>query len=83
MERLKKNCYQITVQGFLDNQWSDWFEGMAITHSEGNTTLTGLVVDQTALHGIINRIRDLNLMLVSVKYIKSDQKNKSIANSNK
>ena len=82
MERLKKNCYQITVQSLIDNQWSDWFEGMDITHSEGNTILTGLVVDQTALHGIINRIRDLNLTLVSVKYIESDQKDKPMANSN-
>jgi hypothetical protein len=63
--------YQITVQGRLDRQWSDWFCGMAITHQTGCdghpiTVLTGAVVDQAALHGMLSKIRGLNLSLISV-----------------
>jgi hypothetical protein len=63
--------YQIKVRGRLDESWSDWLEGMAITFdrdSDGSdlTILTGQVVDQAALHGVLNRIRDLNAHLLSV-----------------
>ncbi len=63
--------YQIKVRERLDESWSDWLEGMAITFencSDGFdiTILTGQVVDQAALHGILNRIRDLNAQLLSV-----------------
>ena len=63
--------YQITVQGRLDESWSDWFNGMSITvdcQKEGQTitTLTGIVPDQAALHGLLNRIRDLSLPLLGV-----------------
>jgi hypothetical protein len=58
--------YQIKVQGVLDERWSDWFDGMAITPEGGVTTMTGPVVDQAALHGILSKIRDLNLRLISV-----------------
>lgn len=58
--------YQIKVLGTLNESWSDWFNGMTITHEDGVTVLVGTVVDQSALHGILARIRDLNLILISV-----------------
>jgi hypothetical protein len=59
--------YQIRVRGHLDSQWKDWFEGLAITLEEnGDTLITGPVVDQSALHGLLRKVRDLGLPLVSV-----------------
>jgi hypothetical protein len=63
--------YQIKVQGRLEDRWSHWFDDLKIT-VEGNspdttvTILTGVITDQAALHGLLNRIRDLNLLLLSV-----------------
>ncbi|HCB48248.1 MAG: hypothetical protein AMJ56_10860 [Anaerolineae bacterium SG8_19] len=66
--------YQIRVQGKLDESWSEWLEGMAIAfeggnHGSGVTTITGAIIDQAALHGVLNRIRDLNIPLISVQLI--------------
>ena len=59
--------YQIKVQGHLGHQWADWFEGLVITLEEdGTTVLTGPVVDQAALHGLLKKVRDLGLTLISV-----------------
>jgi hypothetical protein len=59
--------YYITIQGHLDGTWSEWFDGLTITHQEnGTTVLAGRIVDQTALHGILNKVRDLGLPLVAV-----------------
>jgi len=58
--------YQIQVQGRLDEAWSDWLESITITYDSGVTTLRGPVVDQAVLRGILNRIWDLNLTLLSV-----------------
>lgn len=59
--------YEIKIKGHLDPRWSDWFAGLELTHLEGNTTLlSGLLPDQAALHGLLERIRDLNLTLISV-----------------
>jgi len=63
--------YEIRIEGHLDQQWTDWFDGMTITLEEdGKTLLTGLVVDQAALHGLLKKVRDLGLPLVSVNPVK-------------
>ncbi len=59
--------YEIKIQGQLDPEWSDWFEGLTIISLDNDVTiLLGPLPDQTALHAILNRIRDLNLPLISV-----------------
>lgn len=61
-----KGKVKIKVEGILDSKWQDWFEGMEISYEEENTILKGTVSDESHLHGILNRIRDLNLKLISV-----------------
>lgn len=59
--------YEIKLKGHLDQRWSDWFAGMRLTHLEVDETLfSGPLPDQAALHGLLERIRDLNLTLISV-----------------
>ena len=58
----------ITVEGHLDQRWSAWFDGLTITHQEnGDSVLTGHLPDQAALHGVLTKVRDLGLMLVTVE----------------
>ncbi len=62
--------YQIRVEGHLDRRWSDWFDGFTITYpSDNETLLQGWVADQAALHGLLMKIRDLGLSLLSVKRV--------------
>jgi hypothetical protein len=61
------NCYEIRVQGRLDQRWSEWFDGLAITYdADDNTVLRGPLVDEAALHGVLIKIRDLALPLLAV-----------------
>jgi len=59
--------YEIRLKGHLGSQWTDWFEGLTITLEEdGDTLLTGSVIDQAALHGLLKKVRDLGMPLLSV-----------------
>ncbi len=69
--------YQIRIKGHLDSQWTDWFEGLGITLEEnGETLLSGPVADQAALHGLLRKVRDLGMPLVSVVQIQSNSSEK-------
>jgi hypothetical protein len=73
-EKAQPLVYQIRIQGHLGTQWTDWFEGLTITlEDNGDTLLTGPVVDQAALHGVLKKVRDVGLPLVSVNRGKSGQ----------
>jgi hypothetical protein len=62
--------YQIRIKGHLGRQWTDWFEGLTITQEEGgDTLLTGPVVDQAALHGLLRKVRDLGIPLISAIHV--------------
>jgi hypothetical protein len=66
--------YQIRIKGHLDSQWADWFGGLDLTLEEaGNTLLVGPVVDQAALHGLIKKVRDLGMPLISVIQVQLDE----------
>jgi hypothetical protein len=59
--------YEIRLKGHLDARWAAWFDGLSLTNdSDGTTTITGQVVDQAALHGLLQKVRDVGLPLVSV-----------------
>jgi hypothetical protein len=65
--------YEIRIEGHLDQRWADWLEGLTVRHeSDGTTTLTGPLADQSALHGVLIRIRDLALPIVSVRRLSPD-----------
>jgi len=65
-------CYQIRIKGHLSDQWANWFDGLTITLEEnGDTLLTGSVVDQAALFGLLKKVRDLGMPLVSIHHIET------------
>ncbi len=67
--------YEIRIKGHLDGRWADWFEGLTITlEDDGNTLLTGPVIDQAALHGLLRKVRDLGMPLLSVNPVEPDTK---------
>ena len=62
--------YEIRLEGHLEARWSAWFDGLAVTRdSDGTTLIHGLVADQAALHGLLQKTRDLGLPLISVNYV--------------
>ena len=64
--------YEIRVKGHLDGRWSEWFDGLTIANGEnGDALLAGEIVDQSALHGVLNKVRDLGLPLMAVSRIES------------
>jgi hypothetical protein len=66
--------YELRVQGVLEPRWSSWFEGLQVSSDErGQTTITGPVADQAALHGLLARVRDLGLPLLAVRRLDPDR----------
>jgi hypothetical protein len=66
--------YEIRLQGHLDSRWAAWFDGMTLPrHSNGSTVLDGPVVDQAALHGLLRKLRDVGLPLISVTQVEPIQ----------
>lgn len=65
---MMKGKVKIRIEGHLDHKWINWFDGMEIIHESSSTILTGDIIDEAALHGFLNKIRDLNLTLLSVNF---------------
>jgi hypothetical protein len=66
----QSTLYQIRLKGHLGSEWTDWFGGLTITlEDNGDTLLTGPVIDQAALHGLLKKVRDLGMPLLSVIYV--------------
>ena len=73
-DHYEPQLYEIRIKGHLDDRWAEWFEGLTITLEEdGNTLLTGTVIDQAALHGLLKKVRDLGMPLLSVNGVKPNQ----------
>ena len=73
MAEMIPTVYQIRIRGHLGREWTDWFGGLSITPEDnGDTLLTGPVIDQAALHGLLKKVRDLGMPLVSVNRVKPD-----------
>jgi len=66
-KELDKTFYEIQVKGYLDARWNELFEGMTIAWTDNVTTISGMVADQAALHGLLARVRDYGLVLLSIK----------------
>jgi hypothetical protein len=73
-DHYEPGLYEIRIKGHLDGRWADWFGGLTITLEEdGDTLLTGPVVDQAALHGFLRKVRDLGMPLLSVIQTKQEK----------
>ena len=74
--------YEIKIKGYLDTKWADWFDSMQIIHNnDDTTTLCGDIPDQAALQGILKNITNINLELISVKQVKLDEQDETLAHS--
>ena len=66
--------YEIRLKGHLDSRWAEWFDGLSLTNSsDGTTVIHGFVLDQAALHGLLRKVRDIGLQLISVTRVEPDQ----------
>jgi hypothetical protein len=73
-DRSEAGRYEIRLTGHLDAHWTAWFDGMAVSHrDDGTTVIRGPVADQAALHGLLHRVRDLGLPLVSIERVDADE----------
>jgi len=73
-DRPEAGRYEIRLAGHLDTRWTAWFDGLTVGHeSDGTTVLSGPIADQAALHGVIQRVRDLGLPLVSITPVETDR----------
>ena len=66
-KEIDRTFYEIQVKGYLDGRWNELFEGMTIAWQNNVTTISGMVADQAALHGLLARVRDYGLVLISIK----------------
>jgi hypothetical protein len=67
---MTRPCYRLRVDGHLDDHWSGWFGGLTLTRDgDGTTILSGAVADQAALHGLLGKVRDLGVTLISVEIV--------------
>ena len=72
--------YEIRIRGHLSARWTAWFDGLALaTHGDGTTTISGPVTDQAALHGLLQKVRDIGLPLISVTQFDADDPDRSAA----
>jgi hypothetical protein len=70
----ESGLYEIRLKGHLNDRWAEWFDGLTITlEDNGDTLLTGPVVDQAALHGLLKKVRDLGMPLISINFVNPDQ----------
>ena len=70
----ENQIYEVKLKGHLNKSWAEWFDGFDFTYeSDGTTTLSGEIVDQAALHGLLKKIRDLHLPLISVNRLDTDE----------
>lgn len=65
--------YEVRVEGVLDGRWSEWFEGLHLQNQSGETILSGTLPDQPALHGILDKVRDLGLTIITVRRLPPEQ----------
>jgi hypothetical protein len=74
-DRHEAGRYEIRLRGHLDTRWVAWFDGLSLTHDDddGTTVILGTVADQAALHGLLQKVRDIGLPLVSVTYLEPDR----------
>jgi hypothetical protein len=83
-EKAEPLIYQIRIKGHLDRKWADWFSGLSITsQASGETLLTGPVLDQAALHGLLRKVRDVGLPLVAVMQVEPEQAERPETNEGK
>ncbi len=74
VDRHEADRYEIRLKGHLDTRWAAWFDGLSLTHqNDGTTVIDGPVADQAALHGLLQKVRDVGLPLVSVTRVEADQ----------